>query len=170
MSKNPASKIIVSSADRLALKAARTAGDRYARKSIWARIRTAFGIPTSVKLGVGADNALYVKGSDPRKWLTLDVNGRYNGASTMDAATAAPVAQDAAPIPADAGRFVVAGTSNADTASYGSITVAALLDALRDGSFPDVDAVGALPDGMPAPGDDQVVMDTATSTLYFKQD
>lgn len=156
--------ITVSSYHSASLASARRAGE--SRKHIWSAIRQQFGIPTSLKLGKDSNNALYVKDSSPRKFLQADDSGRYSDVLTNRSQAASQVSfpVDAPVQPVDA-RFAVSDI-NTHLGPWLQVNKADLLDLLRDCADAD-DA--ALPVGFPADlGQDAVVFDPTTGTIYFR--
>jgi hypothetical protein len=147
------------------LAAARRAGA--SRKHIWANIRNALRIPTSVKLAVDTARNLYVKGTNPRQFLIADGRGFYSHAAADQAPTVQPTqVQAAAPtlVNQAAPSYRVIGGASAGR-GLRFVSNADLIGVLRECGM---DEAAAVPAGMPAiSGDDVVVADDG---LYFLAD
>lgn len=151
-------KLRISETLAAALRNARNAANKQAKKSAWSAIRSAYSqyIPSGAKLGVEIDDAtsdnylaLYVKGTDPHTYLTMP---------------------DAAHAPAaTTGQFVTITPTAPTGRTWASIDRAALLQLLRDDVDEQVTYDPVLPAGFPTPAsDDALVLDSSTGTLYFR--
>jgi hypothetical protein len=179
---SPMSKITLNQSDKDALAAARRAGTT--RKHIWARVRSQFNIPSSIKLGVTTESQLFVKDTEPRQFLLADSRGRYSHAAPdvvapTPAASVGVQTSSSVPTPAldqgtaKASRFVTA-TPKAEPADLGwaAVRVATLAGALSGSQCVDEDdhvELTSLPDGFPtdAPAD-ALVFDADAGLVYFR--
>lgn len=166
-------KLILSAALIDQFRAAKASSDpKSAKKAVWAAIRSAYGIPSYVKLGGEFDvghaalGTLWVKDSNPRQFLQVNDLGRYINA-VADGATAVPAKVSAPTAIASAARFA-ASDSSANDKTWHVVTRQELLDLLREGT-PSGDDAGSLPDGFPTNlGADAVVLDSTSGNLYFR--
>jgi hypothetical protein len=163
-------KIAISSYDAASLAAARRAGE--SRKYIWDRIRAQFAIPADIKLGMATDRTLYVKDSNPRRFLIAGADGRfadnftsmYNATvnqSDFDTEVRMVTTPSMFNGELNTGRFVT--STPAHHGRWHVISKADLLELFAD---TDPGEHANLPDGFPTGSD--VVFDTTTGDLYWK--
>lgn len=158
-----------------ALRGLTTPDAKATRKGIWNAIRAQFSIPSTLKLKVEEDPAV-----DSYLVLKDKVTGReligVSSATSTGLRYTQVAPPPAAPQPAVQGttigaaaqstaRFSVATDSNASTAPVVGVSVAQLLELLRDA---DIGIPSALPDGAPTLTGDAVLLDNADAILYFR--
>lgn len=144
-------------------RAARSSAPKREGNAVFRQIKADFGIPAHVKLGVDRDadddtkNALYIKGSRPRVFLHAGADGRY-ATQPITPASDNGQAQD--------GRFI---TVNGQVLNgWNAMDRAPLLELLRSAAGKSTSPT--LPAGFPAdtPGNDALVLDNATGTIYWR--
>jgi hypothetical protein len=152
------SKIIISQSYKDQLAAARVNG--LSRTPLWNSIRSAYGIPSSIKLAMTCARELYVKGTDPKQFLH-----EYKGAFVSAMADmSAPVATSGI----EMSRFVVATTrDDLPQSDWSRVSVEDVLYTMRDSD--NVEDGATLPEGFPkGAGRDALIVDSATGDVYFR--
>lgn len=141
------------------------------RKAVWADIRAAYGIPSDAKIGVETSpedphvGEVYIKDSDPRRFILADAYGRYTERWETDN-EGVP-----APAPADTtARFTAIEAGDGNRRTLVKISKQELLHVLR-GAYDTGDAqftaVGVKHDGFPTMQDDTIVLDNRTGDLFL---